>query len=142
MRGLSGLKCKTEDVMLNRILIGIIIALMFSTGYYYVCSSLKTKTINEQIAVINEMNTEINVLNNNLFSCKLTCDAEREAIKYIEQENERLKETELSTLKGLQDALQKDKPLNLDTSSRLPDDVRRLLNNHCDKVAGQPCKSP
>lgn len=128
--------------MLNKILIGIIIALMFSTGYYYVCSSLKTRTIQEQQTTIEAMNTEIDVLNNNILSCKLTCDAEREALKHLEQENERLKETETSTLKELQDALQKDKPHSVDTSSKLPSAVKRLLNNHCDKVAGQPCKSP
>ena len=131
-----------ENVMLNKILIGIIIALMFSTGYYYVCSSLKTTTIQEQQTTIEAMNTEIDVLNNNILSCKLTCDAEREALKHLEQENERLKETETSTLKELQDALQKDKPHSVDTSSKLPSAVKRLLNNHCDQVAGQPCKSP
>lgn len=132
-------------VMLNKIYIGLIITLLFSTGYFYICSSLKTTTINEQLSIIENMNTEIDVLNNNILSCRLTCDAEREALKYLEQENKRLIETETSTLKELQDALQQDQqdqPRSLDTSSRLPDSVRRLLDNHCNQVAGQACKSP
>lgn len=126
--------------MTTKILMGIVALLLVSNVFTYIGLSSKDNKILKQENTIASMSAEIDVLKNNLFSCKLTCDAEREAMKYLEEENEKLKETESQTLERLENALQK--PSNKDSPNKLPSNVSGLLNNHCNKVYGQPCKSP
>lgn len=124
----------------------ILIALLsISNVYYYVSSVNKENKIIQLNDKVDDLQFDISILENNYQTLEKTCTAERQALEYMLDAQENARQMEKDTLEELENVKQIEKPNKASVnnlSDRLPSDLSRVLNNHCDKVRGQACKSP
>ena len=127
------------------ILFIVIVLLSISNIYYYVSNVNKENEIIRLDDKVNDLQFDISILEENYKTLEKTCTAERKALEYMLDAQESARQIERDTLGELENVKQIGKPekntVN-NLSDRLPDSLSRLLNNHCDKVRGQACKSP
>ena len=124
----------------------ILIALLsISNVYYYVSNVNKENKIIQLGDRVDDLQFDISILEKNYKTLEETCKAERQALEYLLDSQESTRQIERDTLEELENVKQIEKPNKApvnNLSDRLPSDLSRLLNNHCDKVRGQACESP
>lgn len=127
------------------ILFIVIVLLSISNVYYYVSNVNKENEIIQLDDKVDDLQFDISILEQNYKTLEETRNAERQALEYILDVQENARQMEKDTLEELENVKQIEKPNKApvnNLSDRLPNDLNRVLNNHCDKVRGQACESP
>ena len=145
MKLFSGVKSFFSGFLVQ-ILGGLCVALILLCAYFYVENNINEGEISNLSLKIDELKTKNDVLSVQLANCKVQFravvevkEAQQEALDKLNPE-EQATLSQIGTLNNTDGKNEKDAPIDL--SSDLPDDVRRLLSDHCKRTTGSVCGSP
>lgn len=130
-----------------KFIIALIIAVLVSFSYLGTDLYLTKKENKEYISKIKDKDSEIKNLNYKILNEEMKCKATIEGFK-IQQEkiNESKNSTNsvLNTLTKIKSpgVVNNEKPKNEIVTDVIPDDVIRLLSDHCKRIRGSECPNP